>query len=401
MSKISTRGKLAPASPIRKLSFLAEKAKKEGTKVYHLNIGQPDLSAPDDLSLGLKKVSGSNYLPYDQSKGSKELISNWVKYLKFSRINISEEDILITTGGSEGIMMALATTTNPGDEVIVFEPFYANYLGFANLISAKVVPVALERKTGYHLPTEEEIVKKITKKTKAIILNNPNNPTGTVFTEDELKLILKIAKKYDLFIISDEAYDGICFDGNASTSIFSIAQEVEKQRIIIADSLSKKFNVCGARIGALISVNKEVMEAFNRFSQQRLSVATIDQIITAPLLLKGKKYISEIAKKYETRRDRFISELETGLDVKIHYPEGAFYTMVTLPIKDTDHFAKWLLTDFRANNETVMVAPGSGFYATLGKGKDEIRVAFVLNSTNLKKAAKLLAEGVKQYLKEY
>ena len=398
MRNISTRAKLAPPSPIRKLALFAQEAKKAGRKVFHLNIGQPDIAASEALLSGIKSCLNSSYLPYEGSKGREKLVSNWVKYLKSEDISIKPENLLITSGGSEGLVMALAAVANPKDEVLVFEPFYANYLGFANMVSAKIVPKSLDEKNGYHLPSEQEIVGKISLKTRAIIITNPNNPTGTVFAEKELKLILKIAKKYDLFIISDEAYSGICFDGAKSKSIFYYAPAEEKQRIIIIDSLSKKFNVCGARIGALISVNLELNEVFNRFSQQRLSVATIDQIITEPLLLEGKKYINKIACEYEKRRDAFISALEKNLETKINYPEGAFYTMVRLPIKDTDHFAKWMLTDFQYENETVMVAPGSGFYATAGKGKNEIRVAFVLNVPDLKRAAKVLAEGVKQYL---
>lgn len=399
--KISLRGKLAPASPIRKLVFFADQAKEKGVKVYHLNIGQPDLSASALMGTKLKECGKSCYLPYDQSQGSKALILNWKKYLKGEGVNVSPENILITSGASEGLVMAFAAVANPGDQILAFEPFYANYLGFANLVSAEIVPVSLDKNSGYHFPDEKEIVRKISKRTKAIIINNPNNPTGTVFSETELKMILRLAKKYDLFILSDEAYSGICFDKNESKSIFCYAKGTERDRIIIADSLSKKFNVCGARVGAVITTNEEINKAFTHFSQQRLAVATIDQIITAPLLVEGKKYISKITKEYKKRRDVFLSELERCLKTKIHYPEGAFYTMVKLPVKDTDDFAKWMLTDFRLNNETVMVAPGSGFYATKGKGKDEIRVAFVLEAEKLKKAAKILAEGVKEYLKKH
>lgn len=399
MLNISIRGQGAPASPIRKLVPFAEKAKESGAKVYHLNIGQPDICASDEVMHELKNCSLSSYLPYEQSQGSKVLLSNWASYLKSTGVEVSPENIFVTTGASEGLMMAMASVANPGDEVIAFEPFYANYLGFANLISVKIVPTLLSEKNDYHLPAENEIISKITKKTKAIIINNPNNPTGTVFTESELATILQIAKNFNLFIISDEAYSGICFGKANSKSIFALAGEKDKERIIIADSLSKKFNVCGARIGALISTNPDVLEVFNRFSQQRLSVATIDQVITAPLLKVGKKYIKQIAGEYEKRRNAFISTLEQSLGIKIHYPEGAFYTMVKLPIRDTDDFAKWMLTDFRYHNETVMVAPGSGFYATRGKGKSEIRVAFVLNPKDLENAAKILALGIKEYIK--
>lgn len=396
--KISNRALNAPASPIRKLGVYAEEAKQKGIKVYHLNIGQPDLKAPVEICSSLNKCSKIDYLPYEQSQGTKELLAAWCDYLKFEDIDVETKNILITSGGSEGLVMASAIVCNPGEEILAFEPFYANYLGFASLVSAKITPVVLDEKNNYHLPDEKKIVSKITSKTRAILLNNPNNPTGTVFTRDELKLILKIAKKHNLFIISDEAYSGICFDSNKSQSIFTLASKEDKERIIIIDSLSKKFNVCGARIGAVISTNKSVLYALNCFAQQRLSVSTLDQKIVFSALGKAKKYISEISKEYEIRRDVFITELEKGLNAKIHYPEGAFYTMIKLPVKDADQFAKWLLTDFNVNGETVMVAPGSGFYATPGKGKDEIRVAFVLNKEDLKKAAKILIKGIEKYL---
>jgi len=397
--KISKRAMIAPASPIRKLSIYADEAKKKGIKVYHLNIGQPDLKAPKEICSSLSKCSKIDYLPYEQSQGTKELLLAWRDYLETEGINVLPENILITSGGSEGLILASAIVCNPGEEILAFEPFYANYLGFANLVSAKISPLELDAKNDYHLPSEEKILAKINPKTRAILLNNPNNPTGTVFTEKELKLILKIAQKFNLFIISDEAYGGICFDGCKSRSIFTLASEKDKERIIIIDSLSKKFNVCGARIGAIISTNKDVLYALNCFAQQRLSVSTLDQKIVYSALKKSREYIKKITKEYEIRRNAFLGELEIGLKAKIHYPNGAFYTMIKLPIKDAEVFAKWLLTDFSLGGETVMVAPGSGFYATKGKGRDEIRVAFVLNKTDLKRAANILIKGIEEYLK--
>jgi len=397
--KISNRALNAPASPIRKLGVYAEEAKQRGTKVYHLNIGQPDLKIPTEICSSLNKCSKIDYLPYEQSQGTKELLTAWQDYLKLDGINVEIENMLITSGGSEGLVMASAIVCNPEEEILAFEPFYANYLGFANLVSAKITPIVLNENNNYHLPDEKKITSKITSKTRAILLNNPNNPTGTVFTKNELELILKIAKKYNLFIISDEAYSGICFDGHKSQSIFTLATKEDKERIIIIDSLSKKFNVCGARIGAVISTNKAVLYALNCFAQQRLSVSTLDQKIVFSALGSAKKYISEISKEYQIRRDVFVAELEKGLGTKIHYPEGAFYTMLKLPVKDADQFAKWLLTDFSVGGETVMVAPGSGFYATPGRGKDEIRVAFVLNKEDLKKAVKILIKGIEEYSK--
>lgn len=394
---ISRRGNLAPYSPIRKLMPFADKAKAEGVKIYHLNIGQPDFEVPELVKFAIKKYSDLTYLPYSHSQGYADLIQSWQNYLKDIRISgIKPSDILITTGASEALIFAVAAICDPGEELLVFEPFYANYQGFANLVSAKVIPVTLDKNNGYHLPPETEITAKITKKTRGVLFANPNNPTGTVFDRKELELIFKIAKEYNLFLISDETYFGLTFDNRKSISFYHIAKGEDRDRIVLIDSLSKRLNVCGARVGAIISTNKDFMSAVLRFAQERLAVATLDQMITSEALADSIGYVKKIAKEYQKRRDSFIGTLEKEMSTKIHYPEGAFYTMLKLPIKNADDFAKWLLTDFRYNNETVMVAPGSGFYAS-GGGQDEVRVAYVLKVSELKKAAKLLALAVKEY----
>lgn len=395
--QISKRAESAPDSPIRKLTPLADAAKKRGIKVYHLNIGQPDFNVPPLVAKEMKKLADLDYLPYTNSRGTNELILAWQKYYSDIGVKVDESCINITTGGSEALVMAIAAVTDAGDEIIAFEPYYANYNGFANLIAVKVVPVALDAKCGYHLRSEGDIEAKITNKTRALVFTNPNNPTGTVFTADEIKLILKIAKKYNLFIIADETYYGLTFDGRKSYSVLNFAGDKERDRVIITDSVSKRFNMCGARIGALISPNKEVMRVVVRFAQERLSVATIDQQIVVSQVKNSLPYTYKIAREYQKRRDAFINTLLDKIKLDICQPEGAFYTMLPLPVDDADKFASWMLTDFDLGGETVMVAPGAGFYGTPGLGKREIRVAYVLKEDDLKKAAVILAAAIKKY----
>lgn len=397
--QISQRALSVSASPIRKLVPYADAAKKRGIKVYHLNIGDPDFSTPQPILNELGKVASSlKTISYASSQGVLEHLEAWVKYYKDCQISLTIDDINVTNGGSEALTFAIAAVTDPKDEILVFEPYYANYSGFAHMLSAKVVPVPLDNKNGYHLPDKKLIEAKITKRARALLFTNPNNPTGTVFTKNEIQTIIDLAVKFNLFIIADETYRGLCFDGKKSYSMLHLAKGREAERIIICDSLSKRLNICGARLGAIISKNKEVMSAVLRFSQARLSSSLIEQKIATPMLNDCLSYISDLSRQYENRRDVFLGALQKELKVRIPYPEGAFYTMVKLPIKDTDDFAKWLLTDFSDKNETVMVAPGAGFYASKGKGKNEIRVAFVINEKDLKRSAELLALAVKKYL---
>ena len=393
---ISQRAALAPPSPIRKLVPLAESAKKRGIKVYHLNIGQPDFKIPPKIQKELEKAASLDYLPYASSLGITENILAWKKYYGKVGVSLETGEIIVTTGGSEALLLSMAAVSDPGDEILTFEPFYANYLGFANLLSAKIVPVPLNPSSGYHLPERKIIEGKISKRMKAILVTNPNNPTGTVFSKKELLLILEIAGKYNLFIIADETYRGICFDGKRCYSFLEICKKADRQRIITTDSVSKRLNICGARIGAIICKNRGILAALNAFCQARLSSPTIEQLIVSSAIY-DLSYVKYLSLEYKKRRDAFIKTLEFELAIKIHSPEGAFYTMVKLPISDTDHFAAWMLSSFSYQKQTVMVAPGSGFYATDGMGKDEIRVAYVLNEKEMTAAAKILARGVREY----
>jgi aspartate aminotransferase len=398
---ISQRGKNAPASPVRKLVPFADLAKQKGIKVYHVNIGDPDFEAPQEIQQSLLHLAKTEKrIPYANSKGLNSTVEAWISYYKHLGISLSADDVLVTTGGSEALTLTSATLFDPGDEYIVFEPYYANYSSFGNLVSATPVPVVLDKNNGYHLPSDAEIVKRISPKTKALFFTNPNNPTGTVFEKEEILRLIRIARKYSLFLVSDEAYHGISFDGAECFSVLHLATQAELENIIVIDSVSKKLNVCGARVGAVISKNKEFMEAVFRFAQGRLSVPYIEQKMVEDLLRDPIAYVKEITAQYKKRRDAFLETLDLALGVTIHKPEGAFYTMVPLPVDDIEKFAKWLLTDFSHNNETVMIAPGAGFYATPGKGSKEARVAYVLNEKDLKRAAELLALGVKEYNQE-
>lgn len=395
---ISQRAQEAPSSPIRKLVPFAQAAEKAGKKVYRINIGDPDFEIPGKIRTALVEIASNlKRLPYTNSQGLASTLAAWKSYYQQVGIELNTEDILITTGGSEALILISAILFDPGDEFIVFEPFYTNYHSFSNLVSAKIIPVALDASNGFHLPSDEEIVAHITPKTKAILFTNPNNPTGTVFTEPEVKRLIALAKQQSLFLVSDETYRGICFDGKKMVSVLDVANDEEKQHIIVTDSVSKRLNACGARIGIMVSKNREVIDAALRFAQGRLSVAYLEQAMIAPMLADSMEYLSWLTTQYEKRRDVFIHKLQKELGITIHKPEGAFYTMIPLPVDDAEKFASFLLTDFSDNNETVMVAPGAGFYATFGKGKNEVRVAYVLNEADLERSAELLAKGVKQY----
>lgn len=397
---ISKRGQLAPASPIRKLVPLATAAKTQGVKIYHLNIGDPDFCLPDRISQELRSLAVSlNRLPYPEFRGQKNIIDAWKTYYKAINIpyTIDVENIIITAGASDAMTLIAAVIFDPGDECLVFEPFYAPYQIYASFLSFSYVQVALDTTNGYHLPKKKEIISKITSKTKAIFFTNPNNPTGTVFTREEMQIVLDIAKAYNLFIVSDETYRGMVFDNKESLSMLHIAKHGDLNNIIIADSLSKRLNACGARMGAVVSKNNEFMAAAFRFTQGRPYAAYIEQEIVAPILSDCLDYISWLSQEYQKRRDAFITALQLYLDIQVQQPEGAFYVIVQLPIDDAEIFVRWMLTDFRDNGETVMVSPAEGFYLTKGKGKNEVRVAYVLNVIELQRAAKLLAMGVIAY----
>lgn len=393
---ISKRAIKTPASPIRKLYPLANQAKKRGIKVFHLNIGQPDLPTPSVFFNEIKKIR-EPYIGYAPSEGILETRLALEIYFKKYNLPYKKEDLIITTGGSEAIIFALMAITDPDDEILVFEPLYTNYLTFSQMASVKLVPITTNIDNGFHLPKTPEIIKKITKKTKGIIICNPNNPTGTVYSPREIKTLAKIAKKYNLYIISDKAYREFIFQGRYSS--LTACKNILNQ-LIVVDSVSKRFNLCGARIGYLATKNKNVLAAVLKFAQGRLSAPTIEQLSIIPLLKNPKKYTLPLIKEYKKRRDAVVKILKTIPGVKFSIPRGAFYLIVKLPIKNAEHFCAWLLKDFNFRQETVMFAPAEGFYITPGLGKDEIRIAFVLNSQKLQRAMEILKIALEKYNKK-
>ena len=404
---ISKRAEEAQFSPIRKFVPFLEKAKKRGVEVFELHIGQPDLETPKEILREIKNFKGK-ILSYTNSIGIEEVRKAWQKYYKDVGINLDTSEIIVTTGGSEAIFFAFATICNPGQEIIVFEPFYTNYNGYASIAGIKLVPVRTFAKNGFHLPSQKEIEKKINKKTRGILICNPNNPTGTVYKKEELKMIAKIAKRHNLFILSDEVYREFVYDGEKHYSMMDFPEI--QDRVILLDSVSKRFSACGARIGCLASKNKKVIEGATKFAQARLSSPMVEQSAVIPLLKNSKKYTQKIVREYKRRRDTVFEALQKIPGIFCLKPKGAFYIIVKLPIKprsrdaslrgkDSDDFAKWLLTKFSFRGKTVMVASASGFYATKGLGKDEIRIAFVLSSKKLKEAMEVFKKGLEKYLK--
>jgi aspartate aminotransferase len=392
--KISKRAEKAQFSPIRKFVPFLEEAKRKGLKVFELHIGQPDLETPKEILREIKNFKGK-ILSYTNSLGILETRKAWQKYYKDVGINFDVSEIIVTTGGSEAILFAFSVICDPGEEIIVFEPFYSNYNGYASISGIKLVPVRTFSENGFRLPSKEEILKKISKKTRGILICNPNNPTGTVYEKEELKMIAKIAKENDLFILSDETYREFVYDEKKHYSMMEFPEI--QDRVILLDSVSKRFNVCGARIGCLASKNKKVIEGVTKFAQARLSSPMLEQLAVIPLLKNSKKYIREIVQEYKKRRDVVFQSLQKIPGILCVKPSGAFYTIVKFPIKDSDHFVEWLLTHFSFKGKTVMVAPASGFYATPGAGKDEIRIAFVLSSEKLRQAIEILKNGLKEY----
>ena len=391
---ISARAAQTPASAIRKLVPLADKAKKRGIKVYHLNIGQPDLPTPEKILKEIRNFKGKT-LAYAPSTGMLDTVLAWQTFYKNKGISYDVHDILVTSGGSEGLIFAFFASADPGDEILVFEPFYTSYAIIAAMGNIKINAVKTRAKDGFQMPSKREIESKITKKTKAVVICNPNNPTGTLYADKEVKMIVALAKKYNLFIISDETYQEIVYDGKKVLP-FASFPNISNQ-LIVADSVSKRFNSCGARVGCVISKNKEVMKSILKFAQSRLSVATVDQLAVIPLLKNHKKYVDGIKKIYQKRRDTVVDELKKIPGVTSVAPKGAFYIIPKLPISDSDDFATFLLTSFSSNRETVMVAPATGFYASKNLGKDEIRIAYVLEEKKLERAIELLGLALKKY----
>ncbi len=394
MPSISNRGKAMPASPIRKLAPYSDEAKRKGRKIYHLNIGQPDIPTPD-VALNAIRNMGLKVIEYSHSAGNESYRRKLAGYYRSIGINVDHTEILITTGGSEAILFALLSCVNPGEEVITPEPFYANYNGFAMTSGAKIVPVTSYIKDDFALPPIIEIEKKITSKTKGIIICNPNNPTGYLYSGQELLHIREIVKEHDIFLFSDEAYRDFCYDGAEHLSAMNL--EGIENNVILVDSVSKRYSECGIRIGALVTKNKEVISTALKFAQARLSPPGLGQIAGEASIDTPPGYFKEVNREYTARRNYMVEALNKIPGVYCPKPKGAFYTVVRLPVDDADKFAQWLLEDFEYRNQTVMVAPASGFYSTQGSGKDEVRIAYVLNIEDLKKAMEVLAEALKVY----
>ena len=394
MPKISNKGILMPESPIRKLVPFAEDAKKRGVKVYQLNIGQPDIETPK-IALDAVKNNDIKVLAYSRSEGSEQYRSKLSKYYYTKNINVNSKEIIVTSGASEALLFTFGSIMDKDDELIVPEPFYANYNGFSVANSLKIVPVVSTIEDDFSLPPIEDFEKLITKKTKAILICNPNNPTGYLYSKQEIKKLVKIVKKHDLFLISDEVYREFTYDGY---SHYSIMEESSiSQNAIMIDSVSKRYSMCGARIGCVVSKNESVIKTVLKFAQSRLSPPTYAQIASEAALETPQSYFEEINEKYVSRRDLLIYELRKIDGLKVATPKGAFYCVVELPVEDASDFAQWMLEKFNLDNETIMVAPAEGFYSTEGLGKNQIRIAYVLNEKDLKTSTQILKKALEKY----
>jgi aspartate aminotransferase len=393
MLPISQRGAQMPSSPIRKLAAYADAAKKQGVKVYHLNIGQPDIETPA-VMMDAVRENHLKILEYTDSAGILSFRKKLAEYYQSKQLNIQYEDILITIGGSEGILFALMACLDEGDEIIVPEPFYANYIGFALSAGIKIIPITSDIESGFALPSIASFKEKITDRTKGIFICNPNNPTGYVYSEAELLQIRDLIKEKNLYLFSDEAYTEFCYEGKVKSTL---SLEGVEDRVIMIDTFSKKYSACGARIGALVTKNAQVIETVMKYSQARLSPPTLEQIAAEAALSLPANYFDATRAEYEHRRQTLVNRLSKMNGVFCPTPHGAFYAMAKLPVKDTDHFCMWLLTDFRKDNATIMLAPGSGFYITPGLGKQEVRLAYVLNAEEIEKAMDCLEAALAAY----
>jgi len=391
---ISKRGIEIQESPIRKLKPYADKAIAAGVRVYFINIGQPDIVTPQPVWDAFKNCQ-DKVLSYGPAQGFLDLRQAIADYFSGYNIDLNAENVLITVGGSEAIQFAFSVVSDPGEEIIIPEPFYTNYNGYESSANVKIVPLTLNVADGFCLPPAEEIEAKISDKTKAILLCSPNNPTGTVYTAEELDRIVNLAKKYDLFLIADEVYKEFVYDGAIHKSILEY-DEIHDRAIVI-DSISKRFSCCGARIGALITRNPEVYQAALKFAQARLCPPTMEQRAALAAYRMGKDYFEPVRKEYQKRRDVLCEELKDIPGIIMRKPQGAFYIIVRLPVKDSEHFVRWMLTDFRLDNETTMVAPAQGFYSSSGRGTNEVRIAYVLKEEDLKRAITVLKAGIQEY----
>lgn len=394
MPKISTRGGAMPASPIRKLVPFSEEAKKKGRKVYHLNIGQPDIETPQ-VVLDALKSTDIKVIEYSHSAGNESYRKGLAKYYEKYGINIDHNDIIITCGGSEALIFGFMSCFNPGDEVIIPEPFYANYNGFAVTAGINVTPVTARIENGFALPPISDFEKLITPKTKGIVICNPGNPTGYLYSKEEMLQLKELVKKHDLYLFADEVYREFCYDGAVPFSAMNL--EGIENNVVLIDSVSKRYSMCGARIGALISKNKEVMSTALKFAQARLSPPTFGQIAGEAALATPQSYFDAVAKEYVERRNILVDGLNKIPGVLCPKPGGAFYAIARLPIDNSDKFCQWMLEEFEHKNQTVMMAPATGFYATKGLGTNEVRLAYVLNKESLQNAVECLAEALKVY----
>jgi len=397
MPKVSIKGQQMPESPIRKLVPYAEIAKKKGNKVYHLNIGQPDIKTPE-VALQAVKNADISVLEYSHSAGFESYRTKLSSYYKNHGLPIDTQDIIITTGGSEALLFAMGSTMDSGDEIIIPEPFYANYNGFSTASGVTVVPVISGIETGFALPPIEAFEKLITSKTKAILICNPGNPTGYLYSKEEILKLAEIVKKHDLFLIADEVYREFIYDGETHFSVMNVPG-LEEHAIMI-DSVSKRYSMCGARIGCIVSKNKEVMATAMKFAQARLSPPTYAQIASEAALDTPQSYFDDVISEYKERRDVLISELQKIDGITVAKPKGAFYCIAKLPVDNADNFAQWLLESYDFNGETVMVAPAAGFYSTPNVGLDEVRIAYVLKKEDLIKAVQILKEAITVYNKK-
>jgi aspartate aminotransferase len=394
MPAVSTKGLKMPESPIRKLVPFAEKARKANIHIYHLNIGQPDIKSPQ-VAMDAVANHGIDVLAYSRSEGSDEYRKKIAAYYCRNHIPVTADNIIVTTGGSEALLFTMGTICDEGDEVIIPEPFYANYNGFAIASGVKIVPVISVIEDNFALPPISEFEKLITPKTKAILICNPGNPTGYLYTKEEIQTLAGIVKKHDLFLVADEVYREFTYDG---LEHYSILQEDDlAQHGIIVDSVSKRYSMCGARIGYLVSKNKDVIATALKYAQARLSPPTFAQIASEAALSTPQSYFDDVISEYEDRRDTLVKHLQEIPGVKVGVPKGAFYCIVELPVANSDKFAQWLLEEFHLDRETIMVAPAAGFYSTPGVGLNQVRIAYVLNKKSLIRAVEILKVALQQY----
>lgn len=394
MPSISSKGMNMPESPIRKLVPFAEKAEKKGTRVYYLNIGQPDIRTPE-VAFDALMVMDRKTIAYSHSAGGANYRKGLAKYYQSVGIDVTDENIMVTTGGSEALIFAFLSCFNPGDEVIIPEPFYANYNGFAQIAGINVVPVTAKIESGFKLPEVEDFEALITEKTKGIVICNPGNPTGYLYSKEELEQLRDIIKKHDLFLFADEVYREFCYDGAEHFSVMNL--EGIEQNTILIDSVSKRYSMCGVRIGAFVTKNMEVFNTAMKFAQARLSPPTLGQVASEAALNTPASYFDEVINEYVERRDVLVEGLNQIEGVYCPKPNGAFYCVAQFPVDSTENFCQWLLEEFEYEGQTVMMAPASGFYASKGLGQDQARIAYVIEKDALKAAVKCLEEALKVY----